>query len=79
MKENGTFSNKLPKKPKFDKMNNCHTKSSVGITYHQNPLQISERYKIKHYYIGRKWEKHTKLKKSNVADIFVGVSKIRNP
>ena len=71
MRENESFLNKLSK----IMSNLMSTKSSMGCFIPPNPLQITKRYKIKHYYIGRKWEKHKKLKKSNVADIFVGLQK----
>ena len=42
-------------------------------------MQITKRYKIKYYYIGIKWEKHKRLKKSNVVNIFAGVYKFLQP
>ena len=57
----------------FSIMKTLVTKSSPGYYIPPKLIQYTKRYKIKHNYIGRKWEKHKKLKKLNVADIF------RNP
>ena len=74
---NGSFCYKLPKKQFSIMKKKLISKSSQGYYIPPKSIQFTKIYKIKQYYIGRKWEKHKKLKKSNVADIFVGVAKFR--
>ena len=52
-----------------------------GVFHTTKPITNYQKIHIKHYYIGRKWEKHKnqKVKAGRFAGNFVGVAKFCNP